>query len=137
MINTMFGEIDEAILDIKTITLEDNEDRLVQHIEYRYKDSFVYENQEYPASTIVYQFQQIEIKRVNTIFGFMMDVDLLDKHIEEIDNENEFTQCPEYRLKEDFEHNNKKYPAGTLVHRSVHVQLKKNVLADGAAAMFG
>ena len=29
------------------------------------------------------------------------------------------------------------YPPGFLVHRSVHIQLKKNVLADGAAAMFG
>ena len=85
---------------------------------------------------------------ITTIFG-PMDENTLDKHIEVIDNENELTQCPEYRLREPYEHDGVTrngddpplsagtYPAGLLVHRSVHVQLKKSVMAEGAAATFG
>lgn len=85
---------------------------------------------------------------INTIFG-PMDESLFDYHLDVIDNENELTQCPEYRLREPYDHDGKTrngdappvpagtYPVGTLVHRSVHVQLKKNPLyADAAVASF-
>jgi hypothetical protein len=52
-----------------------------------------------------------------------MDESLLEKKQGFVDNENERTDWVEYWLD------------GELVHRSVHVQLKKNVLADGIAAM--
>lgn len=53
-----------------------------------------------------------------------MDDSLLEKREGSVDNENEFTQWVEY------------WHEGELVHRSVHVQLKQNVLADGMAAIF-
>jgi hypothetical protein len=59
---------------------------------------------------------------IQTIHG-MMDESLLEKREGTVDNENEFTTWVEYWLD------------GELVHRSAHVQLKKNVLADGIAAM--
>ena len=52
-----------------------------------------------------------------------MDEALLEKKEGVVDNDHEITQWIEYWL------------AGELVHRSVHVVLKKNVLADGVAAM--
>jgi hypothetical protein len=52
-----------------------------------------------------------------------MDETLLEKREGEIDNDNETTKWVEYWLE------------GELVHRSVHVHLKKNVFADGVAAM--
>lgn len=54
-----------------------------------------------------------------------MDDSLLEKKEGSIDNDNEYTIWTEYWLE------------GELVHRSVHVQLKKNVAADGIAAMLG
>ena len=54
-----------------------------------------------------------------------MDESLLEKKEGSVDNDNEFTTWVEY------------WHEGELVHRSVHVQLKKNVLADGLAAMLG
>ena len=85
---------------------------------------------------------------INTVFG-PMDEDTLDYNLDVTDNENEFTQCPEYRLREPYAHDGITrngddpplapgiYPAGMMVHRSVHVQLKKNVFAEAAAAAFG
>jgi hypothetical protein len=52
-----------------------------------------------------------------------MDESLLEKKEGLVDNDNETTTWVEYWL------------AGELVHRSVHVTLKKNVFADGVAAM--
>lgn len=54
-----------------------------------------------------------------------MDDSLLEKKEGSVDNENEYTTWTEYWLE------------GELVHRSAHVQLKKNVAADGIAAMLG
>ena len=54
-----------------------------------------------------------------------MDESLLEKKEGLVDNDNERTSWVEYWLE------------GELVHRSVHVHLKKNVLADGVAAMIG
>jgi len=54
-----------------------------------------------------------------------MDDSLLVKQEGSIDTENELTSWTEYWLD------------GELVHRSVHVLLKKNVAADGVAAMIG
>ena len=54
-----------------------------------------------------------------------MDEALLEKKEGLVDNDNERTSWVEYWLE------------GELVHRSVHVHLKKNVLADGVAAMIG
>ena len=54
-----------------------------------------------------------------------MDESLLEKKEGFVDNDNERTSWVEYWLE------------GELVHRSVHVHLKKNVLADGVAAMIG
>lgn len=61
---------------------------------------------------------------VNTTKG-EMDDSLLEKREGELDNENEITRWTEYWLD------------GELVHRSVHVELKRNVFADGVAAMIG
>jgi hypothetical protein len=61
---------------------------------------------------------------VNTTKG-EMDDSLLEKREGELDNENELTRWIEYWLD------------GELVHRSVHVELKRNVFADGVAAMIG
>jgi hypothetical protein len=58
---------------------------------------------------------------VNTTKG-EMDDSLLEKREGSVDNDNELTVWTEYWLDNE------------LVHRSVHVQLKKNVLADGIAA---
>jgi hypothetical protein len=52
-----------------------------------------------------------------------MDESLLEKKQGSVDNENELTNWTEYWLD------------GELVHRSVHVHLKQNVVADGIAAM--
>jgi hypothetical protein len=52
-----------------------------------------------------------------------MDESLLEKKEGSVDNDNETTTWVEYWLE------------GELVHRSVHVTLKKNVFADGVAAM--
>jgi hypothetical protein len=52
-----------------------------------------------------------------------MDDSLLVKQEGSIENDNELTSWTEYWLD------------GELVHRSVHVLLKKNVAAEGVAAM--
>ena len=52
-----------------------------------------------------------------------IDNSLLEKREGSVDNENEYTTWVEYWLD------------GELVHRSAHVQLKQNVIADGIAAM--
>ena len=137
MITTIFGPMDESALDSTTTVISDNEDVTVERNEYHLKEHLSYEGDDYSAGTLAHSYDQVRIKRVNTIFGIKMDVDVLDKHIEVIDNDNEFTQCPKYRLRESYAHEGVDYPAGLLVHRSVHVQLKKNVLAEGAAAAFG
>jgi hypothetical protein len=60
---------------------------------------------------------------VNTTKG-EMDEALLEKREGDVDNDNEYTTWVEYWLD------------GELVHRSVHVQLKKSVVLSGAAASF-
>lgn len=55
----------------------------------------------------------------------LMDENLLEKREGSVDNDNEYTRWIEFWLD------------GELVHRSVHVELKTNVLADGVAAMLG
>ena len=52
-----------------------------------------------------------------------MEESLLVKRAGTVDNEHEYTVWVEY------------WHEGELVHRSVHVTLKKNVMADGLAAM--
>lgn len=52
-----------------------------------------------------------------------MDESLLEKKTGFVDNEHEVTNWVEY------------WHEGEMVHRSVHVTLKKNVFADGVAAM--
>ena len=54
-----------------------------------------------------------------------MDDSLLVKQEGAMENDNELTSWTEYWLD------------GELVHRSVHVLLKKNVTAEGVAAMIG
>ena len=54
-----------------------------------------------------------------------MDEALLEKREGFIDNDNEHTRWVEY------------WHEGELVHRSVHVHLKRNVLSEGVAAMIG
>jgi len=53
-----------------------------------------------------------------------MDESLLEKRTGAVDNEDEYTTWTEYYLN------------GQLVHRSVHVRLKKNVSIEGVAAQF-
>lgn len=53
-----------------------------------------------------------------------MDTSLLVKKVGDMEDDNEKTNWVEY------------YLDGELVHRSVHVHLKKNVVSDGIAAMF-
>ena len=149
MINTVFGPMDEPTLDKTATVLSDDEDKTVERIEYRLKEHLPHDGKDHPAGTLVHKYDQVKIKRVTTIFGVKMDVGVLDKHIEVTDNEKEFTQCPEYRLREPYEHDGLTrngddpplsagtYPVGVMVHRSVHVQLKKNVFAEAAAAAFG
>lgn len=52
-----------------------------------------------------------------------MDETLLEKKEGSVENDHEITTWVEY------------WYEGELVHRSVHVTLKKNVFADGVAAM--
>ena len=54
-----------------------------------------------------------------------MDDSLLVKQEGSIENDNELTSWTEYWLD------------GELVHRSVHVELKRNVVADGISQMIG
>ena len=54
-----------------------------------------------------------------------MDESLLTKRDGSNENDNEIVSWVEYWL------------ADELVHRSVHVQLKKNVFAEGVSAMIG
>jgi hypothetical protein len=61
---------------------------------------------------------------VNTTKG-EMDEALLEKREGNVDNDNEYTTWVEYWLD------------GELVHRSVHVQLKKSVGLKVEAASFG
>lgn len=61
---------------------------------------------------------------ITTTKGLMEDSQL-EKREGSIDNDNEFTTWVEYWLD------------GELVHRSAHVHLKKNVLAEGIAASLG
>ena len=61
---------------------------------------------------------------VNTTKG-EMDVTLLEKKEGSIDNDHEVTSWVEY------------WHEGELVHRSVNVHIKKNVLASGIAAAIG
>jgi hypothetical protein len=60
---------------------------------------------------------------VNTTKG-EMDEALLEKREGNVDNDNEYTTWVEYWLD------------GELVHRSVHVQLKKSVVLSGSTASF-
>ena len=60
---------------------------------------------------------------VNTTKG-EMDDSLLEKKEGFVDNEDEYTTWVEYWLE------------GELVHRSVHVQLKKSVVLSGSTASF-
>ena len=60
---------------------------------------------------------------VNTTKG-EMDESLLEKKEGFVDNEDEYTTWVEYWLD------------GELVHRSVHVQLKKSVVLSGSTASF-
>ena len=54
-----------------------------------------------------------------------MDDSMLVKQEGSLENDNELTSWTEYWLD------------GELIHRSVHVLLKKNVTAEGVAAMIG
>ena len=60
---------------------------------------------------------------INTTKG-IMEASLLNRIDGEFEDDNEITKWIEYWLEDE------------LVHRSVHVHLKKNIVADGIAAMF-
>jgi hypothetical protein len=64
-----------------------------------------------------------EFKLITTTKG-EMDESLLEKREGSLDNDNETTTWVEYWL------------AGELVHRSVHVQLKRAVVSFGETASF-
>jgi len=61
----------------------------------------------------------VEINGVRQV----IDESLLEKTEGVVDNENEYTTWTEWRLD------------GVIVKRGAHVKLKKNVVADGIAAM--
>jgi hypothetical protein len=61
---------------------------------------------------------------VNTTKG-EMDITLLEKKEGSVDNDHEVTSWVEY------------WHEGELVHRSVNVHIKKNILASGVAAAIG
>ena len=63
------------------------------------------------------------MEQVTTTKG-LMDVNLLEKKTGSLDDEIEYTTWTEYWLD------------GELVHRSVHVTLKENVIATAFAAEF-
>ncbi len=54
----------------------------------------------------------------------LMESDTLEKRTGEIDNDNELTKWVEY------------WDGDELVHRSVHVHLKRNIVAEPVAAKF-
>jgi len=60
---------------------------------------------------------------INTTKG-LMEADKLEKRTGEIDNDNELTKWVEY------------WDGDEMVHRSVHVHLKHNVIAESVAAHF-
>jgi hypothetical protein len=60
--------------------------------------------------------------QVTTTKG-LMDESLLEKKEGNVENDHELTRWVEY------------WHEGECVHRSVHVHLKQNVMADGIAAM--
>jgi len=60
---------------------------------------------------------------INTTKG-PMESDTLKKRTGQVDNDNELTKWVEY------------WDDGELVHRSVHVHLKRNVFAEPVAAQF-
>jgi hypothetical protein len=69
---------------------------------------------------------------INTTRGPMDEHDrtLLEKRTGTMDNENEYTRWVEFWYIGDGR-------KPELVHRSAHVHLKKNVIAEGIAAMLG
>lgn len=60
---------------------------------------------------------------VNTIYGLMNEAEL-EKKVGSVDNDDEYTTWTEFYLN------------GEMVHRSVHVMLKKNVSIEAVAAEF-
>ena len=62
--------------------------------------------------------------KVTTTKG-IMDTDDLEKRWGGVDNDHEITEWVEYWLD------------GEMVHRSVHVHLKKNIVAESIAAFIG
>ena len=67
-------------------------------------------------------------EEITTTLG-MMKTTYLDRKVIEFEDDNELTYAIEYRLKSD--------PDGRIVHRSVHVQLKRNVIAEGVTQPMG
>jgi len=65
-------------------------------------------------------------EEITTINGMTPTADL-DRTVHEFESNEELTYAIEYRLKDQ--------PESDPVHRSVHVQLKRNVTAEGVAAM--
>ena len=65
---------------------------------------------------------------VNTVHGPMNKNELIRKVVE-FEDDNELTYAIEYRLKDALDD-------AKPVHRSVHVQLKKNVFAESVVAAF-
>jgi isocitrate dehydrogenase len=61
-----------------------------------------------------------------------MNSELLYKRVGTIDDEDKYIEWIEYYLPE-----TEKKVTGNEVHRSVHAKLKKNVVAEGVAAMLG
>lgn len=65
----------------------------------------------------------MELKTLVTTTKGEMDESLLEKRVGSDENDHEIVNWVEY------------WHEGELVHRSVHVHLKKNVFSDGVAAM--
>lgn len=65
---------------------------------------------------------KMTLREINTVDGYVPE-GRLHKRRGKVDNDNEVTHWIEY------------YRDGVMVQRSVHVALKKNVAAEGVAAM--
>lgn len=82
---------------------------------------------------LVRHYEGGDLTEINTTKG-MISKTQLDRRVESNEDENELTHAIEYRLKDGPVDENGECE---LVHRSVHVQLKKNVAAELVAAPIG
>ncbi len=128
MIETTKGPMDESQL-VKSTGLIESDFDTARWVEYRIPET----------GECVATYQGVVLLKGNvfaeppadgmvpTSLGTPMPVDGLEKRLETVDNENEYTSVVEYRLP----------GSGEIVHRSVDVKLKSGLPLDGVAGGIG